>query len=202
MGRALYLFACLLAVLGTACGKVQSSPALGSGELRWSTFPISLYADPLLIHDPIAADDLEEALSFWESLAGKQLFELKGAWNGPKPFTGEPANPDSVLVNGIFFYGPWPFEPEVAGRTIVFSEGAQIQASAVLLNPDTELCYSECTDEPDKTSRRKLIAHELGHLIGFNHSDDVGDVMYPAILPGGVLDDLKVDPELLRKLTN
>lgn len=202
MGRALYLLAVLLAALGTGCGKVQSSPALGSGELRWSTFPIPLYADPLLVNDPVAADDLEEALSFWEAHAGRQLFVLKGAWNGPQPFTGDPTNPDSVLVNGIFFYGPWPFEPEVAGRTIVFSEGARIRSSAVLLNPETRLCYSDCEDEPDKTSRRKLIAHELGHLIGFNHTENTADVMYPAILPGGALDDLKIDPVLLRKLTN
>lgn len=196
---------CLLLPLLTACGgDDHSSPPLGSGELRWANFPVQIYVDKALIDDPDASEDLLDAVAFWHSLAGKSLFSLVGVWTGSSPFVGDPADPESILANGIFFVGPWPYDAAIAGRTLVYSEGTAIHSSAVMLNPDTRLCSDDCDGpgEGEMTSRRKLLAHELGHFLGFNHTGDPSDLMYPAILPGGSLDSVTVDTRLLHTLTN
>lgn len=197
------LLGLLLAVLTGCGGDKQDSPPLGSGELRWSNFPVSLQADATILQDPDALQDLQDALIFWQEKAGKPLFTLLGPYTSA-PYVGDPSDPASLAGNGIFFLSPWPFESGVAGRTLVFSTGTLITASAIALNPATDLCTGDCTASGDqqRTSRRRLLAHELGHFLGFNHNDDRGNIMYPAILPGGGLSSMSVDTELLIKLTN
>ncbi len=197
--RFLALF--MIALLLTSCGRdrKKSEDAL-AGESRWASFPVTLRVDAFLLDEGMAQDDLSAAISFWEGRANRQLFST-GFWrSGAPPFRGNPADPSEILENTIFFQTPWPFEDRIAGKTVLFSHEGYIQKAAIFLNMRTSLCSGLCINEPGRTSRRKLLAHELGHFLGFPHTDDRENIMYPEILPGGELDHLTVDTGLLQKL--
>lgn len=186
----------------TACAKdKRKMDSALAGESRWATFPVPLRVDEFLLDDGMAQDDLRAAIEFWENRAGRQLFTT-GTWrSGAAPYNGNPADPSEILENVIFFQNPWPFEERIAGKTILFSQDGLIQKAAVFLNTTTSLCSGYCIDEPGRTSRRKLLAHELGHFLGFPHTEERNNIMFPEILPGGALDGLSVDAQLLKKLT-
>lgn len=211
IGRLFPLLLLLLLIISlSGCGKDQERDVtvFGSGDWRWASFPVSLRADASLHDGGFAEEDLLSAVAFWEGKAGKTLFALDSWPTGLAPFSGRLEDPDTLLGNVIFFQAPWPNQGEwgrrVAGKTVVHISGKAIQHAVVFLNGETELCAALCEGygEHNMTSRRKLLAHELGHFLGFAHVQDRDSVMYPEILPGGRLDELKVDEGLLRKLTD
>lgn len=195
--------ALLLLCLGLfSCGKESqiTSPSK-KGALHWQSFPVPLKVEESILDGGEQEEDLMSAISFWELKAGKRLFQL-GPWStGRAPYRGSPADPEDLVDNTLIFLSPWPFESTVAGKTMVLFDGSLIQKAVVYLNKETPLCYRLCENTNGQTSRRKLIAHELGHFLGFDHVQDPDNVMYPEIRPGGALDNLKVDEPLLRKLT-
>jgi hypothetical protein len=195
------LFFCLLALTG--CGKEESRSisGLGSGTLRWESFPIPLKVDSLLYEGGPSREDLRIAIAFWEKRADKSLFQTSKWPTGVVPFTGPALNPESILENAVFFQSPWPFEANVAGKTFLHSNNGVIQKAVIFLNAETRLCGGDCSEEPEQTSREKLLAHELGHALGFAHVSDPKNIMYPQILPGDKLDELTVDMDLLKNLT-
>jgi hypothetical protein len=192
----------LLLPLLTGCGRDEASAQLGSGELRWSSFPVDIQADETLTDDSHSKEDVLAAIAFWEHrVDGRSLFRLQSrGWDSAAlPYVGNPENPDRIIANVIFFKSPWPFASGVAGKTVVRATNNQIEAGVVFLNGEKNLCRGDCTVG---ISQRKLIAHELGHLLGFAHSADRGDIMYPEILPADLLENATVDETLLVKLTN
>lgn len=159
--------------------------------------------DAALLDGAYSEEDLLAAIAFWENKAGKRLFSIDRWPSGSQPFTGPPANPNSLTDNVVFFQSPWPQEwsGRVAGKTIIHAYGSIIQNAVIFLNSETALCSGLCLSELDRTSRRKLLAHELGHFLGFAHVNDRENLMYPEILPGGSLDAVRIDEPLLKKLT-
>ncbi|RZA00657.1 MAG: matrixin family metalloprotease [Proteobacteria bacterium] len=195
-------FLLLLLPILTACGREEAAAQLGSGELRWNSFPIEIQAEEAITDDLDSREDLLAAISFWEHrVEGRALFRLDArGWDSSRvPYVGNPETPDRIFANVIFFKNPWPFASSVAGKTVVRATNNQIEAGLIFLNGEKNLCKGDCTAA---TSQRKLIAHELGHLLGFAHSSDRGDIMYPEILPTDLLESASVNEALLLKLTN
>lgn len=190
----------------TGCGKEaeeRTSAELGLGDIRWGSFPVQVQVDAFLLADSNATADLNDAIAFWETKAGKPLFVIAGSWDSAnKPFTGPAENPNELLGNVIFFQGPWPFDRNIAGKTIVHSSNGTIENSIIFLNAETNLCSHNCTYASGNVSRRKLLAHELGHFLGLGHNGEQTDIMYPEILQGGSLTGLSVDEARLSQLTN
>jgi hypothetical protein len=208
LGRNIVLSRLLLLFIGLslyACGsdgEKRTFAALGSQNIRWANFPVSLEVDPKLTTDPQALADLQDAFRFWEERAGKPLFTLKGDWNSSDPpFRGSVNNPEALLGNVIFFQNPWSLDNQVAGNTIVHSTDGVISNAIILLNPDTHYCAGDCNDSLWLLSRRKLIAHELGHFLGLGHAASENDIMFPKILVGGELSHLSVDEAGLKRVT-
>lgn len=198
------LLLCAFLLLG-GCGKEDSNSgegaAFGSGEIRWTSFPVELNLESDLYQDAEFQADLQEAVGFWETRAGKSLFLLKETTQSPhEAYAGSLEDPQAIYFNMILFFQPWPYAANVAGNTIVRSTGEQIEGGIILLNSETSLCGGDCSGLTG-LSRRKLLAHELGHFLGLTHTPIRDDLMFPEILEGADLENLQVDMTTLDKLT-
>jgi hypothetical protein len=196
------IFLILLVLSG--CGGHEESHAVSqSASFRWSSFPVALQLQDTIYNDWDARADLDDAIKFWEEAAGKHLFEISGKYPiGQIPFTGSASSPDEILANVIFFQNPWPFTKDIAGQSILHAEQNITQHGLMMLNPKTDLCPGDCDGRSSSTSQRKLFAHELGHFLGFSHSGDSADIMYPTIQSGGSLKDVKINSGILVQLVN
>ena len=176
----------LISILITACGQTPSNS-------RWQSFPVTIYADSSAINTADKQSDLNDAMNFWEEKAGKKLFNFKGQYSGPQPYSGSITDPGTVLDNVIFFQNPWPLTPNIIGQTLVSASGGSIQNAMVMINGEANFCTGDCTGQPDSNSQRKNFTHELGHFLGLQHVQDVTNVMYPVIQPGGSLTNVTID---------
>lgn len=176
-----------------------SFTACGSAHPGWKSFPVPIYADAKILNSPQNMGDLRDAFAFWEEKAGKPVFDLKGEWTGGTPYSGDPTQPSAILGNVIFFANPWPYAPSFVGMTTVQNSGDGTQAAMVMINGTTPFCNGDCNFD-SRVSSRKTFAHELGHFIGLNHTQDTGDIMYPDAQPGGQIDHLHVDQGTLANL--
>lgn len=193
-GWPIALFCLLLA----ACAKEKPN-----GPRRWAAFPVPVYADSSLGADSIS--DIQEAMTFWDSRAGKRLFDFRGTWDHKTSpaFTGSPDSPSSIAVNLIFELNPWQFSASIAAQTAVLYSQSEIRGSLIMLNGELHTCSGNCRASSfGSTSRRRIFAHELGHFLGMGHSGDGGDVMYQQIQAGNSLDDLRFDSGSLASVTN
>ena len=149
---------------------------------------------------PQAQQDLQDAMAFWEQKAGKTLFDYKGIWDNSQPYTGTPDAPGTITNNVIFFQNPWPASQNIIGQTIVSTVSSDIQHAMIMINPDAAFCPGDCVGEPTINSSRKNLTHELGHFLGLAHVQDVNNVMYPVMQPGGSLDSVTIDQVALMNL--
>lgn len=142
-------------------------------------------------------------MRFWETKAGRKLFDFKGAWAQPQaPYTGTAGSPGTITSNVLLFQNPWPYAQNLAGVTTVNTTGTQIDGAVVMINSTTPMCSGDCVSGFGDTSQRKTIAHELGHFLGLPHVQDAANIMYPQVQAGGSLDTVVVDDAALQALTS
>jgi hypothetical protein len=198
-------FPLILALLAThlvGCGKDPNAGGDELGTIRWQNFPVEVQLETSLYQDNDFRADLQDASNFWEQRAGKSLFVYRESSATPKDaYTGNILNPDSVRFNMIFFVSPWPLEGNVAGNTLVRSFDGKIEGAFIMLNGESSFCGGDCTGLSG-LSRRKLLAHELGHFLGLDHTPVRENLMFPEILDGAALDSLQVDVQSLNRLTH
>lgn len=192
--RTILLFTILFTTLLTSgCAK--------NGATRWASLPVTIYADSSIIATPSAQSDLKDAMKFWEDKVGRTLFDYKGVWKASaQPYTGTPVDPGTITDNVIFFQNPWPAPSNIIGQTVVTSANAEIQHAMIMINPDAHFCSGDCENQYYSNSARKNLAHELGHFLGLNHTQDTNNVMYPVLQPGGSLTDIAIDQTALNEL--
>ena len=200
MNHGWYLGLVLISSILTACGTKNSDQ--NGGTTKWSSFPVSIYASSSVTANSQSMSDFQDAMAFWEEKVGHKLFNFVGTWSGGAPYSGNPANPDVIAANILFFANPWPFAGNLAGQTVVRSNNSQITNSMVMINPGIGYCAGDCVGQNYLTSERKTFTHELGHFLGLLHAQDTTNIMYPSIQPGGSLASVSVDMNTLLSLTN
>ncbi len=202
----LYRFALLfLALALLACGR-NNNNAISVEDLhatiagQWAEFPVTLYIANDIATDAAEMDDIRAAAAFWETPAQKALFDLRTDYAGPvPPFSGAYDEPSNILANLLFFVDPWPYDVTIKGHTVVHSVNDTFQDGVIYLQKD-DYCIGVCDADFARISFRRLVAHELGHFIGFKHSSDQKDVMYPTIPTGAPLSQATLDQGILQQL--
>jgi len=160
---------------------LQYRDGAGIVARRWLTRPIivafssSLSSPPANIKtgsDVIGA--ARRALESWASIADIQFLETRSTAQTISPQTGgDRINLITVSAENAAQFG----SSESPGRTRVFSDsgGAIIEAD-IALNPN-ELFSSDGT--PGTYDLESTFAHEVGHLLGLEHSAVIGATMQP-----------------------
>ncbi|MEE2643769.1 MAG: matrixin family metalloprotease [Myxococcota bacterium] len=92
----------------------------------------------------------------------------------------------------VFRSGPgrWPHDPRVLALTTVTmcQNDSDLCAAGTILDADIEFNEEHFTftgtDEPTQFDLANTMTHELGHLLGFDHSLKTASTMYASALPG------------------
>jgi hypothetical protein len=187
----------IFAIFLFACAEKKQETKNG-----WGGYPIPIYSDAQITSTQEGVEDFQAALSFWEQGAEQKLFEYLGVWRGESPYTGSPSSVTGILANVIFFLNPWPLDAFTAGQTVLIKTKQGLQGAVIMLNPNIPLCGGDCRGDYSRTSRQKLIAHEMGHFIGLTHISDEQNIMNPVLSPGGSLVEVSVDRARLKQVVS
>jgi len=75
----------------------------------------------------------------------------------------------------------------IAQPTLTFSaDTGAIFGADVEINGTVKWFFTDGTPAEDVSDLQAVLTHEVGHLLGFAHSDDPSSVMYPHYAPGDV----------------
>jgi hypothetical protein len=185
----------LVALLALICGPaplraytLQYRDGSGIVARRWLVRPIivafssSLSSPPSNIKtgsDVIGA--ARRALQRWASVADIQFLETRSTAQPISPQNaGDRINLITVSVENTAVFG----SSENPGRTRVFADsGGAIVEADIALNPN-ELFSSDGT--PGTYDLESTFTHEVGHLLGLEHSAVIGATMQPRQAQNGV----------------
>ena len=168
----------------------ESLEALPPGAHRWVRSPLivsfsnSLSSAPSNIKsgsDVLGA--LRRALQSWATVADVQFFEAASSVETVSP----PAEGDGINLISISSANASLFESSDApARTRVFHDsGGAIVEADIALNPATQFSTDGTAGTYDLES---TFAHEIGHLLGLEHSAVIGATMQPRQARNGTYD--------------
>lgn len=147
-----FLFSCAAAPL------VPTERLLTSTDkpVWWDSFPLQLCADQATIND--IGWHIEAAADWWHMKTGEQLFRTDGGAHECDVWFST----DKDLIERYVDEGD-------AGSTIPIAdrETGRVDSTAVLVRPYLE-----------SEQLNRVVAHELGHVIGLGHSESTWSVMY------------------------
>ena len=154
-----------VAVLGSACTSVLRDPGVDAtcAPLRYS----------VTVHEVVLSqgrlDAIDDAVREFGALLGRSVEKISDESGTAR--ANRPGDP-------IVFELVWP-EDEPAG--LGFAEphitGSSYDGGWVMLNPTIRHAPTGLI--------RRLVLHELGHLVGLDHVDDTGELMDPSLAADG-----------------
>jgi uncharacterized protein (TIGR03382 family) len=157
------MFALLLAAPATG----YTLKSTDEGELlRWQTFPVSYTwngGGPLAVDDP--EQELASAFARWEEVPGTGLSFLSIDGHVPSPVE----SPEDAL-DLVWPTRDWPFDPDLLAMTSSWSrdDSGELVAYDVRVNANQPWA----TDgRPDAYDFRAAMTHEVGHVLGLDHSE-------------------------------
>ena len=186
MRKLWFTFVCAAALVCAGAGRALAYSLYftdGSGRvaLSWRRQPIRLYLSTSIRTPPPnikAGSDVEgavrRALGRWERVAGVRF---SVAWAGERSASAGPVGDGVSLItvadtpgNNSFFSGA------IIGYTKLFFDRrtGEIAEADVIINPRQKFS----TDgSPGTYDLETTLTHEVGHLLGLDHSPDPGSVM-------------------------
>jgi hypothetical protein len=178
----------------SGCGQVQGEKvAAALGKPRWDSFPVDIYVDQRIMDQPTAISDLSAAFQFWEDKANRQLFRFQGAYRGPASISGASKEDlQRAPVNGVFFENPWSYGPNVPARQANLTYGSSIRRSIISVDPGSPMCAIQC-GRSMRVSFRRVMVHELGHLIGLDHHPSPNNIMFAVYQDSVDLSTVQID---------
>jgi hypothetical protein len=167
---------------------LQYRDSSGIVARRWLSRPIIVAFSSSLVSPPAnikTGSDVigaaRRALEHWASVADIQFLETRSTIQTiSPPNAGDHVNLITVSPENAALFGP----SENPGRTRVFSDsGGAIVEADIALNPN-ELFSSDGTD--GTYDLESTFTHEVGHLLGLEHSAVIGATMQPRQAQNGV----------------
>ena len=190
-GIIVFLIAVTAAIVPSAASSSHESPeALPTGEHRWVRTPLivsfssSLNSPALNIKpgsDVVGA--LRRALQSWTTVADVKFFEAASTVEAVSP----PTEGDGINLISISNSNASLFKSlDAPARTRVFHDsGGAIVEADIALNPATQFSTDGTAGTYDLES---TFAHEIGHLLGLEHSAVIGATMQPRQAKNGTYD--------------
>lgn len=185
--RLFFVIVCTTAAL---CGAAVCSTAMGyqlkrarSGQdVRWPQMPVSYALAASGARDLSTRATLEavkQAFAVWTQVEGAEIaFEFEGRIEGLEAGLGSDVQHNAVVFSG----DDWPYGGEALALTTTLyrdSTGVMIDADIVL----NERSYA-WGPGPSSYDLRNALTHEVGHLLGFEHSEVFEATMYASAVAG------------------
>ncbi len=157
-----------------------------SGEsVHWTEPVVGMrLSEGVLAHfgEEAVTADMEEASAVWASPQSAPIIAVLSSTS-----TEEPNTDDGI--NGVYLPEVWTFEPGRLAVTLTTHrvDTGEMQDADVVLNPE----YF-----PAPVNRyvlARVLAHELGHVLGLGESDAPRSTMWPAIPAGSPLREIDDD---------
>ena len=165
---------------------LQFTDASNAVQIKWPTNTINIALSTSLTQPPVnikGGSDLmgavRRALAHWSEAANIKFVESSSTAKSISPSGGSGDGISLITVshtpeNLAPFTGP---SSEMSGRTrVFFNRRGSITEADIVLNP-TQLFSSDGT--PGTYDLEATFTHELGHLLGLEHSGMVGSTMQP-----------------------